>query len=204
MSSLLWDRPTLHDPDQLRRKIRAQRRALSSKEQEEHSLAMCRILAGSSLFRNSQRIAIYIENDGEMSVTPLISRILSHRKRCYLPALRPMLPNRLWFSEYRPGDSLIHNRYGIIEPNIHRRKPIPTFALDLVLMPLVAFDATGNRIGMGGGFYDRTFAYLMPRNKWRKPKLIGVAHELQQLDSIHPNRWDIPMDGIVSEACLYR
>ncbi len=194
---------TLHDPQQLRRKIRAQRRALSPKQQQDHSLSMGRILTRSSLFSNSQRIAIYIENDGEMNVTALISRILGHGKRCYLPVLRPIRPNRLWFSEYRPGDNLIHNRYGIREPNINRRKPVPTYALDLVLMPLVAFDATGNRIGMGGGFYDRTFAYLKSRSKWRKPRLIGIAHELQKLDSVQPNIWDVPMDGVVTETQLY-
>lgn len=114
-----------------------------------------------------------------------------------------MLPNRLWFSEYRSGDRLIHNRYGIIEPDIRRRKPVAAWGLDLVLVPLVAFDKTGNRIGMGGGFYDRTFAYLISGNTWYKPKLIGVAHELQQLNSIQPNPWDVPLDGIVTERCLY-
>ena len=164
---------------------------------------MCRILTGTSLFRNSSKIAIYIENDGEIGVTNLLSRILGHRKRCYLPALHPLLPNRLWFSEYKPGDRLLHNEYGIIEPNIHRRKPISAYGLDLVLVPLVAFDATGNRVGMGGGFYDRTFSYLKTRSKWRKPKLIGVAHELQRLDSIQRNPWDVPLDGIVTESRLY-
>ncbi len=165
---------------------------------------MGRILIRSHLFRNSRRIAIYMENDGEMGVTHLLSRILSHKKRCYLPILRPMLPNRLWFSEYCLGDRLIHNRYGIPEPDIRRRKPTPTFALDLVLVPLVAFDATGNRIGMGGGFYDRTFAFIKSRSRWRQPKLLGVAHELQQLESIQPNMWDIPLDGIVTETHWYK
>jgi len=193
----------LHDPQQLRREIRAQRRALTAQEQKGHSQEMAGILAGSNLFRNSQRIAIYIENDGEVGVTHLLSNIFSLGKRCYLPALRPMLPNRLWFIEYRPEDSLIPNRYGILEPSIRRRKPVSTYSLDMVLVPLVAFDASGNRIGMGGGFYDRTFSYLMTRDNWRKPKLIGIAHELQQLESIQPNLWDVPLDAVVTEKRLY-
>ncbi len=194
----------MHDPVQLRREIRAQRRALSPQTQQTHSQAMGGILTATTLFRNSSRIAVYVEHDGEMGVTHLISRILSHGKRCYLPVLRPMLPNRLWFSEYRPGDRLIQNRYGIIEPDIRRRRPVAAWALDLVLVPLVAFDATGNRIGMGAGFYDRTFAYLTSRNRWRKPKLIGIAHKLQQLDLIQSNHWDIPLDGVVTEAHWHR
>ncbi len=114
-----------------------------------------------------------------------------------------MLPNRLWFSEYKFGDKLIRNRYGIFEPDIRRRKPIPAWGLDLLLLPLVAFDASGNRIGMGGGFYDRTFAYLKTRNRWHTPKLIGIAHELQHIDSIEPNAWDIPLNGIVTESRIY-
>ncbi len=194
----------MQDQNQVRREIRAQRRALSPKEQENHSLAMCRILSRTSMFRNSRKIAIYIENDGEIGVTRLISRILNHHKRCYLPALRPMPPNRLWFCQYKPGDRLVKNKYGIIEPNIQTRKPIPPWELDLVLIPLVFFDLNGNRVGMGGGFYDRTFSYLKTRSKWRKPKLIGVAHELQLVDSIQPNTWDIPLDGVVTESHLYK
>lgn len=194
----------MHDPLLLRQTIRAQRRALSPQQQEKHSQAMGRKLTATSLFRNSHRIAIYMEHDGEIGVTHLLSRILSHGKRCYLPVLRPMLPNRLWFSEYKHGDRVIPNKYGIIEPDIRRRKPIAAWALDMVLVPLVAFDTSGNRIGMGGGFYDRTFAYLMSRSIWRKPKLIGVAHELQRLKSIQRNNWDVPLDGIVTEMQLYR
>jgi 5-formyltetrahydrofolate cyclo-ligase len=193
----------LQQQKQVRRKIRAQRRALTQADQRRHSRAAIQILAGSSLFRNSHRIGIYLAHDGEIDITYLLTRIVAQRKQCYLPALRPMLPNRLWFSEYRIGDRLIHNRYGIVEPDIHRRKPIPAWGLDLVLMPLVAFDTSGNRIGMGGGFYDRTFAYLKARNSWHTPKLIGIARELQRIDSITPNPWDIPLDGIVTESRIY-
>ncbi len=201
--SIFTDYPTLHDLPQLRRKLRAQRRALSPKEQQANSQAMSKLLASSSAFRNSKKIALYLENDGEIAVSQLLSLIKCDKKRCYLPVLRPMLPNRLWFSEYRPGDRLTLNKYGIPEPDIRKRKPITPYGLDLVLMPLVAFDADHNRIGMGGGFYDRTFSYLKVRNSWRKPKLIGVAHELQKLNSIKNNSWDIQLDGVVTELKFY-
>ncbi len=193
----------MYDPQQIRCQIRSQRRALSAQEQKRHSQAMTSILTKSKLFRNSTNIAIYIENDGEMGVTQLVSIIFNLGKRCYLPVLRPMLPNRLWFVEYRPEDRLILNRYGILEPSIRRHKPVSTYALDIVLVPLVAFDVSGNRIGMGGGFYDRTFSYLLNRNQWYKPKLVGTAHELQKLESIHPNIWDVPLDAVVTEKRFY-
>ncbi len=204
MSSYITDYPALHDINQLRRKIRTQRRALTTKHQLANSRAMSRILNRSAQFRNSKRIAIYIESDGEIAVSHLSSQIMRTGKRCYLPVLRPMLPNRLWFSEYRLGDKLTPNKYGIPEPDIRKRKPIAPYCLDLILMPLVAFDDSCNRIGMGGGFYDRTFSYLRTRNNWRKPKLIGIAHELQKLESIQKMPWDIPLNGVVTEINFYR
>jgi 5-formyltetrahydrofolate cyclo-ligase len=194
----------LHDLNQLRQSIRAQRRALTPKQQISNSFSMSKILCRTTLFRNSSRVAIYIENDGEIAVSQLPIMIGSKQKRYYLPALAPILPNRLWFSEYRVGDSLVLNKFGIPEPDTHNKTPMHPHGLDLVLVPLVAFDANCNRVGMGGGFYDRTFSYLKNRNRWRKPKLIGVAHELQKVDSIQPREWDIPLDGVVTELNLYR
>ncbi len=164
---------------------------------------MGRLLTCSTLFRNSKKIALYLETDGEIAISQLLPLIHSNKKRTYLPVLRPIPPNRLWFSEYRVSDKLIRNKYHIREPNIRQRKPIHPHGLDLVLVPLVAFDCNCNRIGMGGGFYDRTFAYLKTRNTWSKPKLIGVAHELQRVTQIQTNFWDIPLDGVVTESNFY-
>jgi 5-formyltetrahydrofolate cyclo-ligase len=204
MSSSFSEHQTLSNQKQLRQQMRAQRRALSPKQQLLHSQAMCQRLTRSSVFRNSRNIAIYMQNDGEMGAATLLTTIRTHKKHCYLPVLRPMLPNRLWFCEFRQGDQLVPNRYNIPEPDMLRRKPILPHGLDLVLVPLVAFDSTCNRIGMGGGFYDRTFAYLKTRSRWRKPKLIGIAHELQRVDSISANPWDISLDGVITELTFYK
>jgi len=94
------------------------------------------------------------------------------------------------------------NFYGIPEP-----RPIELIdprTLDLVLTPLVAFDGSGHRIGMGGGYYDRSFAFLRRRRYWRKPHLLGLAYELQKLPAIIPNDWDIPLDAVATEARIYR
>ncbi len=164
---------------------------------------MGRLLTRSTLFRNSKKVALYLETDGEIAISQLLPLIHSNKKRTYLPVLRPIPPNRLWFSEYRVSDKLIRNKYHIREPNIRKRKPIHPHGLDIVLVPLVAFDCNCNRVGMGGGFYDRTFAYLKTRNAWSKPKLIGVAHELQRVTQIQTNFWDIPLDGVVTESNFY-
>ena len=77
------------------------------------------------------------------------------------------------------------------------------WALDLVITPLVAFDAEGNRMGMGGGYYDRSFAWRKRRRIWRGPMLVGYAYELQKLNSIRASDWDVPMDAVVTESALY-
>lgn len=183
----------------LRREIRAKRRALSPLEQNQHSRAMTTLLCNSALYRNSNRIAIYLQNDGEIDPHPLIAVANRHKKKCYLPVLRPRFQHGLWFTELRSSERLKPNRFGIDEPNPHGHSIVPPWALDLILLPLVAFDENGNRLGMGGGFYDHTLAYLKLRNKWRKPKLIGLAHELQKVKLLQNNRWDIPIDGAVTE-----
>ena len=77
------------------------------------------------------------------------------------------------------------------------------FALDLVLVPLVAFDARGVRLGMGGGYYDRSFAYLNFRSRWRRPRLIGVGFDFQRAESISPQPWDVCLDGVITERGFY-
>jgi 5-formyltetrahydrofolate cyclo-ligase len=193
----------LQDHSLIRRRIREQRRALTPKQQESNSNAISKTLVCSRLFRNSNNIGVYLETDGEIAVSQLLPLIKKSGKKSHLPALRSTSQNRLWFSEFKPGDKLITNKYGIPEPDVRKQKPTSLLCLDLVLVPLVAFDTNCNRIGMGGGFYDRTFSYLNKRNVWHKPKLIGVAHELQKVSPIQTNHWDIPLDGVLTESYFY-
>jgi 5-formyltetrahydrofolate cyclo-ligase len=188
----------------LRKEIRAQRRALSIKQQQQHMEAMTRQLCRSPLFQRSRRIALYLPADGEMDTGLILATTRARNKRCFLPVLRPGNCRRLWFAQYQAGDRLYSNRFGILEPNIHAQPPVTPWSLDLILMPLVAFDPKGNRLGMGGGFYDRTLSYLRTRRHWRSPKLIGIAHELQRTTAVNSMQWDIPLDGVVTEQNFYR
>jgi 5-formyltetrahydrofolate cyclo-ligase len=189
----------LHNPIKLRKEIRAKRRALSPLEQRQNSSAMATLLCNSSLYRNSNRIALYLQSDGEIDPSPIIDSTIQHHKKCYLPVLRPRFQHGLWFTEIKNGDLLTPNRFGIYEPNPHRNGTAPPWTLDLILLPLVAFDINGNRMGMGGGFYDYTLAYMKRRKIWHKPKLIGIAHELQKVKSLESNPWDVPLDGVITE-----
>ena len=152
-------------------------------------------------FLRAERIAFYLASDGELDPLPLLRSAVAMGKQCLLPVLHPLGHRRLWFARWKPGEPLRPNRYGIPEP-ADRRYTLSGCDLDLVIVPLVAFDQQGNRLGMGGGYYDRTFAPC--RNRSRRPLLIGWAHALQEVPELPARPWDIPLDGLVTEQGIRR
>ena len=182
-----------------RKQLRRQRCALDPAERLQRSRQLCQRLTQHPLFRNSQRIAAYLSADGEVDAHPLIEHAWSVGKQVFLPVLRPFGDNRLWFARYEADTPLVKNRYGIAEPEIDHNRRVEAWALDLVLTPLVGFDAHGNRLGMGGGFYDRSFAHLLRRRHWLKPRLVGLAFDFQQVTRLPAQRWDVPLTAVATE-----
>lgn len=191
------------DKHQLRQQKRQLRRNLPNRVQKQHASVISRQLQRLPYFHRSQRVALYFSTEGEIDTKPLSGLLRNFGKRCYYPALHNRPVPLLWFIEHRRGDRLIKNRFAIPEPPIRRRPPTKPWALDLVILPLVAFDDRCNRLGMGGGYYDRTFGYLRRRLHWRKPLLIGVAHECQRVERLATESWDIPLDAVVTERKVY-
>ena len=107
------------------------------------------------------------------------------------------------FQRIRAKQRLQKNRFGIDEPRRNRKQQRKVWALDLVLLPLVGFDRHGARLGMGGGFYDRSLAYRALRKNWHKPTLLGLAHECQQVDRLAMASWDVPLQGTVTNKAWY-
>ena len=132
-----------------------------------------------------RRIAAYLATGGEISLGPWISRQRQHR--IYLPKLYEPLEPRLRFAELTAATQWMQNRFSITEPAGHWGNTRHPRELDIILMPLVAFDGDGNRMGMGGGYYDRSLAFRRGRQSWRKPRLIGVAHSLQEHAALPKN-----------------
>lgn len=179
--------------------MRARRRALPPLEAERHARQVARHLLARGPVRSAVHIAAYLPNDGEQSLVPFIERLWRMNKHCYLPVL---FGKRLWFYPYDRHTRLRLNRFAIPEPRLAQRKRRHLSALDVVLTPLVAFDGRGNRLGMGGGFYDRTFAYLAHRRHWRRPLILGVAHDFQEVEALPAQPWDVPLAGVVTERGL--
>jgi len=186
------------DRNELRSTLRSRRRSLSKAEQELAAESLMVRVRTNRLFRASRRVAFYIANDGEIDPAPLMALALRQHKSCYLPILSRIQSDRLWFAPYEPRAIFSRNRFGIPEPVVPARHWIRANDLDLVFLPLVAFDSEGNRLGMGGGFYDRTLAFLGSRRYWEKPHTIGLAHELQRVPSLATRSWDIPLQGIIT------
>lgn len=200
-----FDSLTDHSPNELalakgklRLELRARRRALNSTQQAQASLFLLRHLMQLPQFMRARHVALYIANDGEIDPAPIAEQLWKMEKHCYLPVLRPGKGKGMWFVEYTPDALLTKNRFGIPEPDFRQQHKLPATLLDVALMPLVGFDRTGARLGMGGGFYDTTFAFKLSK-KANKPYLIGLAHNCQQVDSLTTESWDIPLFAIATD-----
>ncbi len=155
-------------------------------------------------FRNCQNLAIYLPFDGEVDTRGIISAAWRMRKAVFLPVLGKN--NRLRFARYTPDSVLQHNRFGIPEPTVghgRHRSPVSPRQMDLVITPLVGFDRHCRRLGMGGGYYDRTFAFIHRQKHWYRPRLLGLAFEVQRTDRLVSNPWDIPLHQVITETEIY-
>jgi 5-formyltetrahydrofolate cyclo-ligase len=191
------------ETSRLRQEMRDLRRQLSPQTLKQHSQKLLRLACNYKPFRQGNRIAFYLASRGEIDPSPLLSTALRAGKHAYLPILRKRPEGGLWFASYAAGDSLFSNRFGIWEPSLHHRTLIMPWSLDMVFVPLVAFDETGNRLGMGGGYYDRTFAFKQQRRHWKGPRLIGIAHDFQRVHGLSKKPWDIPLDAVITEQRIY-
>ncbi|PID46932.1 MAG: 5-formyltetrahydrofolate cyclo-ligase [Proteobacteria bacterium] len=185
---------------QIRQYIQQQRLSLSKQQQSDYSSQICEQILNSKLLDKAQHIAFYLPVRGEADPTSL-QLLDAHRdKQFYLPILSEAKANHLAFAEYNQQTPMMLNKFKIPEPDLPSEALLydPSI-LDVVLMPLVAVDPQGNRIGMGGGFYDRTFAFKQT-NKQQSPLLVAFAYDFQLIDPQTPQSWDVAMDVIALQS----
>lgn len=187
--------------DRWRIQLRQRRAQLSLIEQQHASQRVVNQLLAHPLFINSQHIAGYLASEGEINMQALFESSWQQAKVCYLPTV---LKQTLVFTPYQSHTSLIPNRWGILEPHTPTTQTHqPLIALDLVLLPLIAFDAQGHRLGRGAGYYDRSFSFLLMEPKPTRPYMIGLAYDWQRVDSLLAAAWDVPLDAIVTDKKCY-
>jgi 5-formyltetrahydrofolate cyclo-ligase len=203
MSRKTMTEPAPLSRPQLRRMLRNARRALTPSEQRQAAHGLYRQLAQHPLFRRAKHISLYLPTDGEIDPRLLLRAAQRRGKATYLPVLSAWPRTKMVFQRVKPGEKLLPNRFRILEPRVNAKRQRKVWALDLVLLPLVGFDDAGGRLGMGGGFYDRSLAYLARRQSWRKPTLLGLAHECQKVDRLAQASWDVPLAGTVTDKQWY-
>ena len=172
------------------------RRLLSADARDAASLMIAQRVIHSREFTAAKTIACYLPMRDEVDPSRIIDRAWRANKRVFSPVVDRH--GNMVFRQLQPDTTLERNHYGLWEPTSGTSIAIRT--LDVVITPLVAFDHELNRIGMGGGYFDRCFAFLRHRQFWLKPKLVGLAFDCQKVDKIVPNPWDIRLYGIFSEA----
>ena len=179
--------------NQLRQQIRKTRANLTALQQQQAEDSITQQALALIEERNAQHIALYVSFDGEISTEKLIKTLWAQGKQVYLPVLHPFNPNHLLFLRYLPDTPMLKNKFGIWEPKLNVQSVLPLEELDILFTPLVAFDKQGNRLGMGGGFYDRTLQH------WQKSSFIpvGLAHQCQQVEQLPTEAWDVPLHQIL-------
>ena len=183
--------------DELRSKHRKQRRLIADDVLHDHAEKLRQRVTSLSMYQSAEHIAAYIAIFGEISVEPLIRDGSADGKVFYLPVLRG---ESMAFAPWQVDKPLLEKKYGLLEPDCPEADWLDPTELDLVLTPLVVFDDQCNRIGQGGGYYDRTFEFTRSADK---PLLAGVAHESQREPVLSPQHWDIPLDLVVTEKSVY-
>ena len=185
----------------LRRQLKAARNAHPPSVRRHAARASLRLALRHGLLLRSRRIGFYFAQGAEFDTQPLLEQALRMQRACYLPVL-PRRGRVMRFGRMESTTRLKANRYGIPEPL--DAKPLRARQLDLLLMPLVGFDKHGYRLGMGGGYYDATLAFMRHRRLWRKPLLVGIAYECQRVDALPHDPWDMPLDAVLTERGLHR
>ena len=186
--------------DELRQRNRKLRAELSNQALDSAALALSAQICALPEFIHAQKIAAYFAVNGEISLKPLMDHALALGKEIYLPNLDL---KSLRFSPYFHDQIMRINRFRLPEPDVNDADMLAPEAMDLVLAPLVVFDPQRNRIGMGGGYYDRSFEFRKQLER-KTPALIGVAHELQKESQLTPEAWDVRLDMVVTDAAIYR
>lgn len=174
-----------HRREKIRKQMRQRRRALSNEQRQQAGEQIARHAMDFAPVRTAQNIAVFLAHDGEPDTSPLIARLWNEKKQLCMPVLHPFSRGQLLFLRYTPDTVLVSNRFGIPEPALDIRNLVPLNTLDLIFVPLVAFDNHGQRLGQGGGFYDRT---LQNRSQYSLLP-IGLAHDFQYIPTLPRATW---------------
>ncbi len=184
-----------HNKAALRRLFDQKRKALSLEAQKQKSRQLLQWLPQIPAFVTAKHIAMYWPMGAELSPLPLLTQAQHQNKHCYLPVLRPG-SEVLTFVAYQAMDPLMKHPLGFLEPALSEKPILAAKDLDLIILPLLAFDDYGQRLGRGAGHYDRTLHEISDS---KKPYLLGLGYACQHIDRLPTDPWDYRVDGVLTE-----
>ncbi len=191
---------------EIRDKMQRRRKALSLVAIAQAAQAVAAQVVQIREFLHAENIGCYLAIEGELDPMPILHCAHDLKKKLYLPVINPSAATDaepLDFHGYTVGDPLMKGMHGISGPAHRTQLTCPVEHLDLILAPLVAFDSHCNRLGRGAGHYDRTLNAVKQR-VGRLPYLIGLAYEFQKIPQIVTDKWDVPLDMVITEKDIYR
>ncbi|MCY4050524.1 MAG: 5-formyltetrahydrofolate cyclo-ligase [Gammaproteobacteria bacterium] len=191
----------MQDKKTIRTVVRRQRQSISQSFQRIAAIGLANQLQSLPEIHRAKNIGVYLASDGEIDLWPSMEWCWNNQIETYVPIVQNQT-KILRFAPFGRYTKLIKNRLGILEPEVKKTETLEVGKLDILFMPLVAFDSCGTRLGMGGGFYDSTL-HASRDARGSKPLRIGVAHEFQGVEKIESDPWDIPIDRIITD-CLIR
>lgn len=183
---------------ELRLSLISTRNSLSATTIQNSAKQLSRYIETFQCYKDATAIASYLPINGEADPSGIVQSAWLDGKTVYLPVIKG---ERLLFAPYSAESKLVPGKFKIPVPKHSAAELVNPDVLDIVIVPLVVFDRKLNRVGMGGGFYDKTFSFR--QNNFNMPRLIGIAHDLQRVKVIDAQPWDIPMDGVITEKAVY-
>ena len=187
------------NPKEIRATIRESRQAVPPPYARQAAAKFVELLVEFDWYKNANRIAAYLPFNGEADPLPLMDRALIDGKQIFVPVIVSKA-EPLRFDAWTQETKVTENKFHIREPNASEASITPA-ELDLVITPLVAFDQQRNRLGVGGGYYDRTFAFLNDvATADRQPLMVGLGYELQRIKKIDSQSHDVKLDAVVTES----
>ena len=178
-----------------RKFLRQTRLAIPLSHREHYDFLINMRIASSGVLLRRPRIASYMAHNGEPNLESTIKTCFDRHIPHYLPSLTKN--QQLIFSAYAWGDRIKYNQFNIEEADTYGS--LQCKFLSTLLMPLVGFDNQGNRLGAGGGYYDRTLQFSAQTSNKIRPLLIGIAYSCQETEALSPQTWDIPLDAVITE-----
>jgi 5-formyltetrahydrofolate cyclo-ligase len=184
----------------LRKVLRERRAALGAGDRIAAATGLVEHLDAISEFLTDANVAGYWAVAGELPLAAIVGGLRARGQTYFLPIVDDQ--KRLQFAPWWPGMAIAANRFGIPEPSDTNHAHLAPDAMDVVLVPLLGFDRHGHRLGFGGGYYDRSFAFLRDVERPSKPLLVGIGYAAQEVEHIEPRDWDVMLDYVATEREL--